>query len=210
MLTWITHVMNSLGYAGVALLMALENIVPPIPSEFIMPAAGYASTQGKLSFVGVVVAGAVGSAFGALPLYWLGKYVGEKRLEAWADKHGKWLAVSREDLQKAQAWFDKHGGKSVFICCLVPGVRSLISIPAGVARMRVLPFLLYELAGMTIWAGFLGYLGRLLGKNYTKVNQYLGPVSYIVLGLVAIALVVHIMRRKKQSAAAGGEQSAEG
>lgn len=200
MLQWITHVMNSLGYAGVALLMALENIVPPIPSEFIMPAAGYASTQGKLSFVGVVVAGAVGSAFGALPLYWLGKYVGEKRLEAWADKYGKWLAVSREDLQKAQAWFEKHGGKSVFICCLVPGVRSLISIPAGVARMRLVPFLLYELAGMTIWAGFLGYLGRLLGKNYTKVNQYLGPVSYIVLGIIALALIVHIVRRKKQRA----------
>lgn len=200
MLQWITHVMNSLGYAGVALLMALENIVPPIPSEFIMPSAGYASTQGKLSFVGVVIAGAVGSAFGALPLYWLGKYVGEKRLEAWADKYGKWLAVSSEDLQKAQAWFEKHGGKSVFICCLVPGVRSLISIPAGVARMRIVPFLLYELAGMTIWAGALAYVGRLLGKNYTKVNQYLGPVSYIVLGLIAIALVVHIMQRKKRGA----------
>jgi len=200
MLEWITQVMNSLGYAGVMLLMALENIVPPIPSEFIMPAAGYASTQGKLSFVGVVVAGGVGSAFGALPLYWLGKYVGEKRLEAWADKYGKWLAVSREDLQKAQAWFDKHGGKSVFICCLVPGVRSLISIPAGVARMRVVPFLLYELAGMTIWAGLLAYLGRLLGKNYTKVNQYLGPAAYVVLSLLAVAVIVHIVRHKKQSA----------
>lgn len=203
MLQWITNTMNSLGYMGVTLLMALENIIPPIPSEFIMPAAGYASTQGKLSFIGVVIAGAVGSALGALPLYWLGKYVGEKRLEAWADKYGKWLGVSREDLQKAQAWFDKHGGKSVFICCLVPGVRSLISIPAGVARMRVLPFLLYELAGMTVWAGFLAYLGRLLGKNYTKVNQYLGPVSYIVIGLIVLALVVHVAKRRKQSGGGG-------
>ena len=197
MLQWITGVMNSMGYLGIVGLMFLENVFPPIPSELIMPSAGFASAQGKLSFIGVVVAGMIGSVLGALPLYYAGKLVGEDRLKAWADKYGKWLTVSGADIEKSKGWFDRHGGKAVFFCRLVPGVRSLISIPAGLSAMPLPLFLLYSVLGTGLWAGLLAYAGQLLGKNYSKVDQYLGPAAYGVLGVLALAAVVFVVRRKK-------------
>src|SRR4028119_1799709 len=123
MFEWITNLMNSLGYFAVVVLMFLENMFPPIPSELIMPLAGYTVTKGKLTFVGVVLAGTLGSVLGALPLYYLGQFIGEERLKTWADQHGKWLTVSREDIEQSRSWFDRHGSKAVFLCRLVPGVR---------------------------------------------------------------------------------------
>lgn len=201
MLQWIIGVMNSMGYAGIVFLMFLENVFPPIPSELIMPFAGFASAQGQMSFVGVALAGMAGSVLGALPLYYVGKLVGEARLKAWADKHGKWLAVSGEDIEKSKRWFDRHGGKAVFIGRLVPGVRSLISVPAGMSAMPLPQFLLYSALGTGLWASALAGLGRLLGQNYRKVDQYLGPVAYVVLGALALAFVVVVARRKKARAA---------
>jgi membrane protein DedA with SNARE-associated domain len=190
MLEWMTEIMNALGYAGIVFLMFLENVFPPIPSEIIMPLAGFTATQGRLSFVGVVIAGMVGSVLGALPLYYLGARVGEHRLVAWADRHGRWLTVSGEDVKRASAWFNRHGGKAVFFGRLVPGIRSLISIPAGISEMNLPLFLLYSAIGTGLWAAFLAYLGYLLGKNYEQVDAYLGPVSYIVLGALAAAFAV--------------------
>jgi membrane protein DedA with SNARE-associated domain len=208
MLAWITGVMNSMGYAGIVLLMFLENVFPPIPSELIMPLAGFTSTQGKLSFVGVIVAGDIGSVLGTLPLYYAGKVMGEERLRAWADKYGKWLTVSGEDIEKTKGWFDRHGGKAVLICRLVPGVRSLISVPAGLSAMPLPLFLLYTALGAGAWSALLAWMGRLLGQNYEKVNQYLGPAAYVVLGLVLVAFVVWVMKRKKMTV--GHESRVEG
>src|SRR5687767_4658381 len=132
MLEWITEFMNSMGYFAIVFLMFLENVFPPIPSEVIMPMAGFTATQGKLSFIGVVIAGTLGSVLGALPLYFVGKTIGEDRLKSWAHSHGKWLTVSRDDIDKAKEWFEKHGAIAVLIGRLVPGVRSLISLPAGI------------------------------------------------------------------------------
>ncbi len=201
MLEWITNTMNSLGYLGVVGLMFLENVFPPIPSELIMPLAGFTTTQGRLSFWGVVLAGVIGSVLGQLPLYYLGKKVGEERLKAWADKHGKWLTISGKDIEKAKSWFDRHGGGAVFFCRLIPGVRSLISIPAGFDNMNLALFLLYSALGTALWAGVLAYLGRLLGNNYQKVEQYLGPVTYVVFGALALAIFLWVRKRKKE----GGE-----
>ena len=196
MLAWVEGVMNSLGYAGVVFLMFIENIFPPIPSELVMPLAGYTAARGELNFVGVVLAGMVGSVIGALPLYYLGYYVGEDRLATWADKNGKWLTLSGEDVRKSGRWFGKYQGAAVFFARLVPGVRSLISIPAGVAKMNLVVFLAYTAVGTGIWALLLALLGRVLGQNYEQVSVYLGPISKIIVaGLLAWALGLMLKRK---------------
>lgn len=200
MVEWIKNLMDSLGYVGIVALMFLENVFPPIPSELIMPLAGFTSAQGDLTFIGVVLAGTLGSVIGALPLYYLGRVVGEERLKQWADRYGKWLTVSGKEIERADQWFERHGHKAVFFGRLVPGVRSLISIPAGISGMNVLQFLLYSAAGALIWTAVLAYLGRLLGQNYERVNEYLGPITYVVLGGLLIAGIIWVVRRKKRQA----------
>ncbi len=190
--------MESLGYVGIVALMFLENIFPPIPSELIMPLAGFTSAQGKLTFIGVVLAGMLGSVLGALPLYYLGRLLGEERLKELADRYGRWLTVSSDEIEKADRWFDRHGHKAVFFGRLIPGVRSLISIPAGISGMNLLTFLLYSALGTGIWAAVLAYLGRLLGENYDKVNTYLGPVAYVVLGGLVIVGAAWVWYRKQR------------
>lgn len=190
--------MSTLGYPGVALLMFLENLFPPIPSELIMPLAGFTAGRGELSFVWVVVAGSLGSLLGQLPLYYLGRLVGEEKLVRWADRYGRWLAVSGDDIRKADDWFDKHGTKAVFFARLVPGLRSLISIPAGISEMPMPKFLLYSALGTTLWVVILTALGSLLGENYDAVDTYLGPVALVVVGGLAVFAVVWIVRRRGQ------------
>lgn len=197
MLEWITNTMDSLGYLGIGLLMFLENLFPPIPSELIMPLAGLTVAQGKLQFAPVVVAGVVGTMLGALPWYYMGKILSEQRLKRLADRYGKWLTISSKDITEAKRWFDKHGGKAVFFCRIVPGVRTLISLPAGISNMRLVPFLLYSTLGTLLWVGTLTYAGYVLGENYELVEQYLGPVSKIVLFALIVAFIVWFVRRKK-------------
>ena len=141
----IPKVMHQLGYLGIAILMFLENLFPPIPSELIMPLAGFTVAKGEMAFVPAVVAGVVGTVLGAYPWYFMGKFVSEERLEHLTDKYGAWLGLSAKDIHKANHWFNKHGAKAVFFCRLVPGVRTLISLPAGINGMALLPFTLYSL-----------------------------------------------------------------
>ncbi len=196
MLDWIAGLMRSGGYLSIVFLMFLENVFPPLPSELIMPLAGYTAARGHLHFGGVVLAGMLGSLLGQLPLYYLGRVAGKERLKAWADKWGAWLAVSGDDIEKADAWFDRHGGKAVFLARLVPGVRSLISVPAGISAMPMGKFLLYSALGTGLWAAALAYAGRLLGRNYAQVEKYLGPATYVVLGALLLFLIVRAVRRR--------------
>lgn len=195
MAQWITNIMNSLSYWGIGLLMFLENIFPPIPSELIMPLAGFTVAQGKLNFALVVLVGTIGTVLGALPWYLAGKILGEQRLKSWADKYGRWLTISSKDIEKSKRWFDRHGGKAVFICRLVPGVRTLISLPAGISRMPLLPFLVYSTLGTFLWVGLLTYAGYALGDNYELVEKYLAPVSKIVLATLVISFIIWFVRR---------------
>ena len=197
-LEWIQGLMTNLGYPGVALLMFLENVFPPIPSELIMPLAGFTAGTGNLSFAGVVIAGALGSLVGQLPLYFLGRWVGEDKLVTWANHYGKWLALSGTDVRKADDWFDRHGPKAVFFARLVPGLRSLISIPAGLSEMSLVPFLLYSALGTGLWALLLAGVGALLGENYELVDTYLGPVGLIVLGGLLVAAIIWVVRRRSK------------
>lgn len=206
MFEWIENLMNSMGYLGIVFLMFLENVFPPLPSELIMPMAGFTAARGELSFWGVVLAGTAGSVLGALPLYYIGRLVGEKRLTRWADKHGKWLTLSGDDIKKADDWFDEHGKKSVFLMRLVPGIRSLISIPAGISEMPVLMFMLFTAMGTLLWSLALAYLGSLLGENYKAVETYLKPATYVILGLMVVFIIRWVMKRRHEQ----GNGSEEG
>ncbi len=196
MLEWITGIINSLSYLGIVLLMFLENIFPPIPSEVIMPLAGFTATQGKLNIVLVILSGTAGAVLGALPWYYAGRVWGEERIKRLADKYGKWLTVSSEDIEKANKWFGKHGGKAVMFCHWVPGVRTLISLPAGINRMSLVPFLVYTALGAGFWVCPLAIAGYMLGNNYQLVEKYASPASKIILVVLAIAFTVWIVRRK--------------
>lgn len=196
---WILDTMTSLGYWGIGLLMFAENLFPPIPSELIMPLAGFTVAQGKMNFVLAVLAGVIGTIVGALPWYYAGKLVGEKRLKRLADKYGKWITVSSQDIDKAKHWFERYGNKAVLYCRLVPGVRTLISLPAGISNMPLVPFFLYSTIGTTLWVIFLTYAGYLLGNNYELVDEYLGPVSKVVLVILIVAFVVWIVRKKQKA-----------
>lgn len=201
MLEWITNFMNQAGYFAVTLLMLLENVLPALPCEVIMPLAGLTAAQGKLNFIGIVLAGTLGSVLGSVPLYYLGRWFGLERLKAWADKHGRWLTITGKDLDKNHEWFAKHGHKAVFLGRLVPGIRSLISIPAGIHNMDLRYFLLYTALSAVIGATLLTMTGYVLGENYNQVEKYLKPASYIVpVGLLLI-YAVRVITYKPQSAA---------
>lgn len=195
---WIPNVMNQLGYFGIALLMFLENLFPPIPSELIMPLAGFTVAQGKMEFIPATLAGVFGTILGAYPWYYVGKLVSEERLEQLADRYGKWIGLSAQDIHKANRWFNRHGNKAVFFCRLVPGVRTLISLPAGINEMRLLPFTLYSTLGTALWVVFLTGAGYQLGDHYQLVDQYLAPVSKIVLASLVIFAVLWLVRKQLQ------------
>jgi len=193
---WIPNTMNQLGYWGIGLLMFLENLFPPIPSELIMPLAGFTVAKGQMDFIPVIIAGVVGTILGAFPWYYIGKFISEERLEHLADKYGKWISVTSKDIKKANNWFNEHGGKAVFFCRLVPGVRTLISLPAGINNMPLIPFTLYSTLGTTIWVTFLTFLGYKLGDNYELVDEYLGPVSKIILAIIVIFFILWVVRKQ--------------
>ncbi|MEG4394522.1 DedA family protein [Microcoleus sp. BROC3] len=199
MVEWITNTMQSMGYFGIGLLMFLENLFPPLPSELIMPLAGFTASKGNdMQLAPAIAAGVIGTVLGALPWYYGGKLLSEERLRNLADKYGKWIAVSGADIDKANRWFNRHGNKAVFLCRLVPGVRTLISLPAGINNMPLIPFLLYSTGGTLLWVSFLTLAGYKLGENYTLVEEYLGPVSKIVVVIIVIWCILWIVKKNMQ------------
>ncbi|BCS33821.1 alkaline phosphatase [Luteitalea sp. TBR-22] len=175
--SWILDLINSLGYPGIALLMCLENLFPPIPSELIMPLAGALATRGNLSLPGVVVAGTAGSLVGQAAWYWLGWHVGERRLRQLVERHGRWLTLAPGDIDRARDWLVRHGVIALMIGRLVPTVRTLISLPAGLARVPPWRFFLYSAVGTSAWTGALALAGYGLQARFTRVNDVLGPAS---------------------------------
>ncbi len=194
---WILMVMDKLGLVGVALMMFLENVFPPIPSELIMPAAGFAAAIGEFSLISVIIAGTIGSVLGALPLYYLGSRLDETRLIRLTERYGKYLLITPKDIISAQAWFDRHGKTVVFFGRMIPAIRSLISIPAGMARMSLLPFLMLTAMGSMIWSALLAYAGFVLGANYEKVGIYIESVSHYVVLLMVLIFSYLLYRRIK-------------
>ncbi|WP_299836403.1 DedA family protein [uncultured Jannaschia sp.] len=198
MFEWITGVMAAGGYLAVAGLMLLENIFPPIPSEVVMPLAGFLAATGELSFLGVLVAGTVGSVAGATFWYWIGLKLGEDRLRRFTERHGRWLTISPEEVDRASDWFRRHGAWAILIGRILPGLRTLISVPAGVARMPLLPFLFYTTLGSVVWIAGLTVLGYLLEAQYERVAGWLDPVSWIVVGALVAVYVWRLVRQARE------------
>ena len=203
---WIHSVMQTMGYPGIAALMFLQNVFPPIPSELIMPAAGFTAAEGHLTLWGVILSGVAGSVLGQLPLYYLGRALGLQRIKRFTDRYGRWLMVSAHSIDRADGWFTRHGWWAVFICRVIPGLRSYISIPAGSARMNLVGFLFWTTLGTVIWTAVLALLGLWLGRHYEQVSEYLGPVSTVVGVGLAVAAVVWVVRRRQW--ARGAQSSA--
>jgi membrane protein DedA with SNARE-associated domain len=175
--------------------MVLENMFPPIPSELIVPLAGFVSSQGEITLTGVIIAGTLGSLVGAMLLYYGGRLAGGPRLRRWSAKHGRWIGLTPDDLEKSDRWFKRYGGWTVLFGRLIPGVRSLISVPAGAARMSVPVFLIFTTVGSAVWTTALACAGRALGRNYDRVEKFLGPIS---MGVVVTLLALWIIRAVRQ------------
>ncbi|MEQ8399217.1 DedA family protein [Thalassobaculum sp.] len=184
------------GYPAVAALMFLENVFPPIPSEVVMPLAGFAASRGEMSLPLAILSGSAGSLAGAWLWYGIGRTIGVERLAGWAGRHGRWLTVSSGDVKRSAGWFHRHGGKVVLVGRLVPALRTLISVPAGVARMPTGRFLLYSGIGTVIWTGFLAGVGFTLGSQHAVVAAWADPIAKLIVGALFLAYLWRVITFK--------------
>ncbi len=201
----IIEIMNNFGYLGVFLLIAIENVFPPIPSEVILLFGGFMTTFSDMNIVGVIIASTLGSILGAIVLYYIGKILNKERLKKIiTSKPGKILRLKPEDIDKADNWFDTKGNKTVFFCRFVPIIRSLISIPAGMSEMPMKKFLIYTTAGSLIWNAALTIAGSIVGENWTSIVNIMDQYSHIILVLLIIIFIVAVAvfykKRKKINA----------
>jgi membrane protein DedA with SNARE-associated domain len=193
---WAVDLMERLGGPGAALAIAAENLFPPIPSEVILPLAGFTASQGTFTLAGAVAWTTAGSVVGALALYLLGRGLGRERFRAiWS----RLPLVDLDDLDRTEAWFDRHGRKAIFFGRMVPIFRSLISIPAGIERMPLVTFTLLTLAGSLIWNSIFVLAGYQLGENWHRVEPYADTFQKVVLGAVAVAVVWFVVQRVRRN-----------
>ena len=195
LVTWATDVIRTIGYPGIALLIALEAIFPPIPSEVILPLAGSLAASGTFNFVLVVLSAIIGSCTGATFLYSVGRWGGEERIAGWLDRYGKFMLLSRADLYTTKDWFGRHGTWAVLVARLLPGMRTFVSVPAGLVSMPFVRFVLLTAIGSGLWNGFLVAAGYFLGKNWEQVQGWIAPFGPIVYGIIFLVLAVFVGRR---------------
>lgn len=190
--------MGQYGYLSIFFLIILENVFPPIPSEVILPFSGFMTTYTDLTAAGMIGYATIGSVIGAVILYGVGRLLDIGRLERIVGRWGRYVMLEVDDVQKADQWFRRHGYKAVFLCRMVPLVRSLISIPAGMSKMRFDFFLFYTSAGTLIWNTLLVGVGALLGESWGKIAEYLrvySNITYIVLGIGAVFALYWLVKR---------------
>ena len=192
---WIMSVISTMGYGGVVLLMAIESACIPLPSEIIMPFAGFLVSQGAMTLWGVALAGAVGCVVGSIPAYYAGMYGGRP----FAEKYGKYVLISKKDLNMADRWFINHGEIIIFIARLLPGIRTFIAFPAGVARMNMTKFVAYTFVGSFIWCWALGYVGMKAGEHWEDLSVYFHQFHYVIIAAGVIFLVWYVRRHFKHA-----------
>ncbi|MEW4325735.1 DedA family protein [Rossellomorea marisflavi] len=198
---WIIESMEQYGYLGIFLLVALENIFPPIPSEIILTFGGFMTTTSSMTIPGVILASTAGSVAGAIILYGIGVLLSKDKLERIVDRWGHILRVKKEDIRKADGWFDLYGYLVVLLGRMVPLIRSLISIPAGVAKMKFIYFFVFTLIGTLIWNTVLVWVGSAVGDSWDSIVQYMdvySSVAYVLIALVLIYFAYKWMKRFKK------------
>lgn len=186
---WVQDVIERLGAVGVALLVILENVFPPIPSEIVLPFAGFVAQRGDGSVIVMIFAATIGAVVGALILYGIAALIGPERLSAFIARFGRWFGVKPSDLQRAEQWFDRHAVAAVLLGRCVPLIRSVVSVPAGFRRMRIAPFLLYTAIGSIVWNTALIGAGAILGDQWERVEPYVATLQWVVIGLIAVFVV---------------------
>lgn len=197
MFDWTLGIIESFGYAGIFFLMVLENIFPPIPSELIIPLAGFASAAGQLNIFWVIIAATLGAVVGSIPWYYLGLFFSSERLKKLSLKYGRLLTLSPSNIDTAESWFNAHGKAAVLFGRLIPTIRTLISVPAGLAKMPLSTFLLYTAIGSTLWTTALSLLGFVLQSQYDKIGVYLNPVSDFIVFLIIAIYLYRVITFKK-------------
>lgn len=201
---WIGEQVEQWGYAALALFLVVENVFPPIPSELILPLAGYYVAEGTLNFGGAVLASTLGSVVGALILYWFGQFAGRPALERWGHK----VHISDTDFHRADVWFARFGAWVVFFGRLVPGIRSVVSIPAGSSSMPMLQFVVLTTAGSALWNSLLIGVGWWLGSEWEQITAVIDSLStavYVLIALAAVGVVSLLWRRHRRAVAAATE-----
>ncbi len=207
---WVQDVINQFGYLGVALLVVIENVFPPIPSEIVLPFAGFVAQQGAsavnatagaaqsdTTVVGMMIAATVGSVVGALILYFVSAAIGPERLRQFVERFGKWFGVKSSDLVRAEEWFDRRSVVAVLVGRCVPLIRSIVSIPAGFRRMKLTSFVVLTAIGSAVWNIALIGAGAVLGDQWERVGEYVGVFQWLVIAAVLLLLVRFVVSRLK-------------
>jgi membrane protein DedA with SNARE-associated domain len=198
---WIFTFMEEYGYIGIMAIIALENLFPPIPSEIVLPFGGFMTTRTMLTVPGVIVASTAGSVLGAVILYWVGRLVNVSRLENFVGRWGHILRVSKKDIRSAEGWFLRYGNWTVFFCRLIPVVRSLISIPAGMAKMNFSTFLIFSTLGTLVWNTILVSLGAFLGESWEVILGYIEiykDAFYLLFFIIGIVCISWYLKRARR------------
>ena len=202
MQTWVTDIMEQFGYIGIFLMMALENLFPPIPSEVILPFAGFMTTTTQLTVMGVLITSTTGSVLGAIILYGIGKLIDLERMEKLVDRWGHIIRVKKEDIHKVDKWFNSYGYWTVLFCRMIPLVRSLISIPAGISNMTFWLFLLFTMIGTVAWNVILILIGAALGESWTDILQFMdiySTIAYVLFGIGIVVFTVLFIWKKRNT-----------
>lgn len=194
MAEWVIGFIEQHGYLGIAVLMLVENLFPPLPSELIMPFAGFLAADGKLNATGVVAAGALGALLGAWPWYLAGRWLGCKRLKQLAERHGRWLTVTPDEIDHAEQWFRRRGPVVLVLGRLVPAVRTVVSLPAGLVALPPLRFALWTVLGSVLWCSLLVAAGFLLEKQYERIAAWMNPVTTGILIVLVVGYVIRVVR----------------
>lgn len=196
---WIFHLIEGGGYWGIAFLMVIENIFPPIPSELIMGIGGISVAQGRMEVLPLMIAGTLGSTLGNYAWFLAGRALGYERLKPFVDRFGRWLTMDWHDVARLVVFFQKHGQWVVFAMRFSPFMRTLISLPAGLARMGHVKFLLFTLAGAAIWNAVLVWAGWHLGRNFSDIDKWTGPAALVFVGVVGVVYLYRVVTWKRRA-----------
>ncbi|MBE7552803.1 MAG: DedA family protein [Anaerolineales bacterium] len=195
---WLEQMIITLGYTGIMVVMFLESLFPPIPSELLMPFAGSMASQGHFSFSGILLAGTAGSLLGALTLYYLGQYVGEPLIRTFIRRYGHYLLMAEHDLNRSLDFFERYSESIVFLGRFIPLVRSLISVPAGMNRMPLGRFVFFTALGSGLWNGLMSYIGVILGENWAELLIFVKQYEILVVATLVALILIFVLKRAPQ------------